>query len=54
MIIDGHDAYDSGYNQGLKDAIEVIQECKETYIVVVSGVDMSTYLSNSIKLLEKK
>ena len=41
MIIDGHDAYDSGYNQGLKDAIEVIQECKETYIVVVSGVDMS-------------
>ena len=54
MIIDGHKEYDSGYNQGLKDAIEVIQDCEETYIIIVNGVDMSTYLSASIQLLEKK
>jgi hypothetical protein len=54
MILDGNDAYKSGYNAGLQDAIDVVQNCKETYIIIVNGVDMATYLSASIELLEKK
>jgi hypothetical protein len=53
MIIDGNELYNSGYNAGLKDAVKVVQDCKETYIIVVNGVDMSTYLTASINLLEK-
>jgi hypothetical protein len=51
MIIDGNDLYKSGYNQGLKDANEVIKNCNETYIIVVNGVDMCTYLTSCIESL---
>ena len=51
IIIDGNDLYKSGYNQGLKDAIEVIQDCDETYIIVVNSVDMCTYLTACIESL---
>jgi hypothetical protein len=38
MIIDAHDAYTAGYNQGIEDAIQVvIYDCPEAQMVAVQG-----------------
>jgi hypothetical protein len=35
MIIDAHDAYTAGYNQGIEDAIQVVYDCPEAQMVAV-------------------
>jgi len=54
MIIDGKDAYTSGYNQGLRDAAKVIYDCKEAQMVAVKGRDIGDLLAELIEQLEKK
>ena len=49
MIIDGHKEYDSGYNQGLKDAIEVIDTNEFATIVSVHGHQIKDLLISDVK-----
>jgi predicted transcriptional regulator len=53
IAIDGNDAYKAGYNQGLKDAAQVVYECKEAQMVAVKGKDVGALLSEQIKDLAK-
>lgn len=53
-ILDGSDVFTAGYNKGLKDAADVIYNCKEAQMVAVMGRDLGVILSEQIELLEKK
>ena len=53
MVIDAHDAYTAGYNQGLEDAAQVIYDCPEAQMVAIKGKDLGAYLSEQIKELEE-
>jgi hypothetical protein len=48
MIIDAHDAYTAGYNQGLEDAAQVIYDCPEAQMVAVKGKDLGAHLNELI------
>jgi len=54
MIIDGNDAYTSGYNKGLKDAGNVVYECPEAQMVAIKGKDLGAILTERIDALEMK
>ena len=51
MIIDAHDAYTAGYNQGLDDAAQVVYDCPEAQMVAVKGKDLGAHLTEEIKKL---
>ena len=51
MIIDAHDAYTAGYNQGLEDAAQVVYDCPEAQRVAVKGKDLGAHLTEEIKKL---
>lgn len=53
VVLDGNDAYKSGYNQALKDAAKVVYECQEAQMVAVKGKDVGALLSDQIKELAK-
>lgn len=53
-ILDGSDVFTAGYNKGLKDAANVIYNCKEAQMVAIMGRDLGVILSEQIELLEKK
>lgn len=53
IVVEGNDAYRSGYNQALKDAANVVYECKEAQMVAVNGKDVGALLSDQIKELAK-
>ncbi len=53
MIIDAHDSYTAGYNQGLDDASQVIYDCQEAQMVAVKGKDLGAHLSEQIKGLRQ-
>jgi predicted transcriptional regulator len=54
MIIDGNDAYMSGYNKGVKDAGNVVYECPEAQMIAVKGKDLGAILTERIDALEMK
>lgn len=51
LLIEGNDAFNSGYNKGIKDAAKVVYECPEAQMVSIKGKNMSTFLSGQIKEL---
>jgi predicted transcriptional regulator len=53
MIIDGNELYSSGYNAGLKDAIEVISANEDSMTISVNGKTIGGKLMDDIKTLEK-
>lgn len=54
LLFDQQDTYKSGYNKGIKDATQVVFDCKEAQMVAVKGQDIGVVLANLIKDLEKK
>ena len=54
MILDGGDAYKSGYNQGLRDAVTTIDSIKEVEHIAVRGKYLNDILAETIKELEMK
>lgn len=52
LMLDGGDAFKSGYNKGIKDAAQVVYECKEAQIVAIKGRDMGAVLNDQILLLK--
>jgi hypothetical protein len=54
MILDGDDAYKGGYNKGVRDAAQVVYECKEAQMVAIQGKDLGVILNDRIKELEMK
>lgn len=53
-MIEHKDMFKSGYNKGLKDAADVIYECKEAQMIAIEGKDLGVILSEQIKNLEMK
>jgi hypothetical protein len=54
MIIEGNDAYKSGYNKACKDASKVVYESDEAQMIAVKGKDLGMILTDQIKALELK
>ena len=54
MIFDGGDAYKSGYNQAIREAVKIVYDCPEAQMVAVKGRDIGDILSERIEGLEKK
>ena len=52
MIIEGNDAYTSGYNKAIKDAAKVIYDCQEAQMIAIKGKDLGYILSERIAELE--
>ena len=52
MIIDGNTAFNSGYNQALKDSIGVINNNESAVSVAVHGIVIADNLISDIKTLE--
>jgi hypothetical protein len=51
MILDGNDAYSSGYNKALKDAIKVIDSTKDIEHIAVRGKYLNDVLADQLKQL---
>ena len=51
MMINGNDAYKSGYTKGVNDAAQVVYECEEAQMVAVKGRDLGAILTERIKEL---
>lgn len=51
MILDGNDAFNGGYNKGIRDAAKVVYECKEAQMVAINGRDLGATLTDQIKAL---
>jgi len=52
MIIDGNDAYVSGYNKGIKDSADIISKSEEAQMVAIKGKDLGSILTSKIEALE--
>jgi len=52
MIIDGNDAYTSGYNKAVKDAAQLVYDCNEAQMIAVKGKDLGSILTEQIERLE--
>lgn len=53
MMINGNDAYTSGYQKGINDAAQVVYECEEAEMVAIKGRDLGAILTERIKELAK-
>jgi len=53
MIIDGNDLYNSGYNAGLREAIEVVNSNEDAMTISVAGRAIGINIVSDIKTLEK-
>lgn len=54
MILDGGDAYKSGYNQGLRDAVKQVDALKEIEHIAIRGKYLNDVLADAINELEMK
>ena len=54
MIIEGNDAYTSGYNKALKDAAKLVYDCPEAQMIAVKGKDLGAILTEQIESLRTK
>lgn len=53
MLVDGTDAFTTGYNVGIQDAAKVIYECEEAQMIAIKGKDLGVVLSERIQELKK-
>jgi predicted transcriptional regulator len=54
MIIEGNEAYISGYNKAIKDAAQLVYDCEEAQMVAIKGKDLGSILTHRIEGLEMK
>jgi predicted DNA-binding protein len=54
MMLDGNDAYTSGYNKACKDAAKLIYDCEEAQMIAIKGKDLGSILTEKIESLEIK
>jgi hypothetical protein len=54
MIIEGNDAYTSGYNKAIKDAAQLVYDCEEAQMIAIKGKDLGSILTQRIESLEMK
>ena len=54
MILDGNDAYTSGYNKAVKDSAQLVYDCKEAEMIAIKGKDLGSILTEQIEALEIK
>jgi hypothetical protein len=54
MILDGGDAFKSGYNQGLREAVKQIDALKEIEHIAIRGKYLNDVLAEAINELEMK
>ena len=54
MMLDGNDAYTSGYNKACKDAAKIIYDCEEAQMIAIKGKDLGSILTEKIEALEIK
>lgn len=47
--LEGGSEYDSGYNKGLRDAIKIINECKEIEVIAIRGKYLSDLLNDQLR-----
>ena len=53
MLVDGTDAFTTGYNVGIQDAAKVIYDCEEAQMIAIKGKDLGVVLSERIEELKK-
>jgi hypothetical protein len=53
VALDGMDQFNSGYNKGLRDSIQVIRDTKEASILLIGNDRLSDILVESINMLEQ-
>jgi len=53
MIIDNNSSFNSGYNQGLKDSIEIITANEDAMTISISNRTIGMTIIDDIKTLEK-
>lgn len=53
VVLENNDGYRAGYNQGIKDASQIVYDCPEAQMVAVKGKDIGAILSDQIKELAK-
>lgn len=51
MIIEGNDAYTSGYNKGIRDAIAVVKKNEHTRFIGVGGTSLAQLLATELVTL---
>jgi len=54
MIIEGNDAYTSGYNKAIRDAAQLVYDCEEAQMIAIKGKDLGSILTGRIESLEMK
>jgi hypothetical protein len=54
MIIEGNEAYTSGYNKAIKDVAQLVYDCEEAQMVAIRGKDLGSILTERIEALEIK
>lgn len=53
MALDGNEEFKSGYNKGVRDAIKVVDSCKEIEMIAIKGKYLNDVLAEQISGLEK-
>jgi len=48
MMLDGKDEYSAGYNRGLKDSVEIVNNCKEIEFIAIHGQGLADILIEKI------
>lgn len=54
MILDGGDAYNSGYNKAIRDAAKIVYDSPEAQMIAIKGQDLGSILTQQIEALEIK
>ena len=54
MILDGGDAYNSGYNKACRDAAKIVYDNPEAQMIAIKGQDLGSILTQQIEALEIK
>jgi predicted DNA-binding protein len=54
MIIDGGDAFNSGYNKAIRDSAQIVYDCPEAQMIAIKGKDLGSILTEQIEALEIK
>jgi len=53
MMMDGKDTYNAGYNKGIKEAIKLIDGCKDIQMIAIGGKYLADILIDQLEGLEK-
>ena len=54
MVLDGGDAYNSGYNKAIRDAAQIVYDNPEAQMIAIKGKDLGSILTEQIEALEIK